>query len=100
MSTSGTPWSTVEDAVDYGSSLLRGRRCRLRALAEDDLPRLDAWWGDVETLALQGEVIRPQPAATREASIRMWSRNDTSGGVGFSVVDLSTEELVGHVTLW
>lgn len=102
MHTEGTdaPWTTVEEVVDYGSGLLRGRLVRLRALADGDLPTLDGWWRDEQTMALQGEVVRPQPASTREELIRMWSRNDTSGGVGFSVADLATGELVGHVTLW
>lgn len=94
------PWTTPEDAVDFGSSLFTGARVRLRPLAEEDLEVLVRWWNDERHMGLQGEVVRPQPDPTRAEVLRMWSRNDTTGGVGFSVVDAGTGELVGHVTLW
>lgn len=93
------PWTTPEDAVDFGSSLFTGARVRLRPLAEDDLETLTRWWNDERYMGLQGEVVRPQPDATRAEALRLWSRNDTTGGVGFSVVDVASGELVGHVTL-
>jgi len=94
------PWTTPEDAVDFGSSLFTGARVRLRPLADDDLGTLTRWWNDERFMGLQGEVVRPQPDATRAEALRLWSRNDTTGSVGFSVVDAGSGELVGHVTLW
>lgn len=94
------PWTTPEDAVDFGSSLFTGARVRLRPLADEDLATLTRWWNDERYMGLQGEVVRPQPDATRAEVLRLWSRNDTTGSVGFSVVDAASGELVGHVTLW
>ena len=77
------------------------QRTRLRALQESDLPVLDRWWQHVDTTTLQRDAVVPQPAGSAVDRFRRWSANDpASPDVGFSVIDLTDEQLVGHVTLW
>ncbi len=93
-------WSTMEQAANYGRGLLTGDLVRLRALAEDDLPQLEAWWLNPATVTLQANTIRPMPPGPIDNMFRKWSTNETSSAVGFCVESLQDGELLGHVSLF
>jgi RimJ/RimL family protein N-acetyltransferase len=93
-------WDDMEQAVDYGRGLLTGPRILLRALTDDDLPHLEAWWLNPSTVSLQANTIRPMPPGTIADMFRKWSKNDSYSSVGFCVEALERKELLGHVALW
>ena len=92
-------WERMEEATDYADRLLVGERVVLRALREEDLPLLEGWWQRLETMPLQRDAVLPQPAGSAAASFRSWSANEAPASVGFSVVERTEGQLVGHVTL-
>lgn len=89
-----------DGAQEYGRTLLVGEHVRLRALRDDDLPELEAWWGDPEWQPLQQPGVRPRPAGAAAELFRSWSANDSPTSVGFSIESRSTGALVGHTTLY
>ncbi|MFD1720677.1 GNAT family N-acetyltransferase [Amnibacterium endophyticum] len=90
---------TADQAHAYGRTLLVGDRVRLRALRDDDLPLLDAWWEDPEQQALQQLAVRPRPAGSNAETHRRWSANADASAAGFSV-ETHDGLLVGHMALW
>ncbi|WP_180357829.1 GNAT family N-acetyltransferase [Streptomyces sp. NP160] len=93
--------SSTGTARAYAASLLVGDLVQLRALAEQDLAQLDAWWQDVAHAPLQRGAVVPRPLGTAVEQFRSWSANDGSTpDVGFSVVERTTGQLAGHLTLW
>lgn len=89
------------DVEAYARGLLVGQRTRLRPACEADLPVLDRWWQHVDVMALQRDVVLPQPEGAAVELFRRWSVNDLARpDVGFSVVDRHDDRLVGHVTLF
>lgn len=93
-------WTGAADAQRYGQTLLEGERVRFRALDDADLPDLVRWWREPEWAVLQQLIVRPRPEETVVEVFRGWSKSEGSGEVGFSVVDRTSGELVGHVTLF
>jgi RimJ/RimL family protein N-acetyltransferase len=93
-------WDSMEQAAEYGRGLLTGPRVRLRALVDDDLPHLEAWWLNPGTVSLQANTIRPMPPGPIADMFRKWSANDTYSSVGFCVETVERKELLGHVALW
>jgi RimJ/RimL family protein N-acetyltransferase len=93
-------WQTMDEAAAYGRELLTGERVRLRALAEEDLPQLEAWWLNPATVTLQANTIRPMPPGPIADMFRNWSKNDTPSSVGFCIETLDTSQLIGHTSLW
>jgi RimJ/RimL family protein N-acetyltransferase len=83
----------------YGKSVLEGDLIRLRALRDDDLPRLVEWWNDPDTMVLQQYTVLPVPEAGTIEMFRNWSLNKPETGVGLSV-ETHEGELVGHVALF
>mgnify|MGYP000993810162 CR=1 FL=1 len=92
-------WNRHEDAQQYGSTLLVGSHVRLRALEEDDLADLTRWWRDPKWAVLQQVIVRPRRAEPTAEMFRNVSKSEASGDVGFSVVDRTSDVLVGHITL-
>ncbi|WP_222710388.1 GNAT family N-acetyltransferase [Quadrisphaera setariae] len=93
--------TSADGARSYGAGLLVGDLVQLRPLVEDDLGLLDAWWHDVAHAPLQRGVVVPRSPGSASAQFRSWSTNDgKTADVGFSVVERSTGDLAGHVTLW
>lgn len=93
-------WTASDQAAEYGSNLLAGERVALRALHDEDLEPLAAWWNRPEWSGLQHSRIKPQPSAPIGAMIRKWSENAAAGAdTGFSVVVKDTGDLIGHTTL-
>lgn len=90
---------TADQAHAYGRALLVGQRVRLRALREEDLTTLDAWWEDPEQQALQQLAVRPRPAGASTEQHRRWGANADASGAGFSV-ETRDGLFVGHTTLW
>ena len=93
-------WLDPSEAQRYGAGLLQGEMVRFRALEEADLPELTGWWRDPEWAVLQQATVRPRPAEAVAEQFRSWSQSERGGEVGFSVVDRTSAELVGHVTLF
>ena len=58
-----TGW-TLDDALAYGSDLLRGERVTLRESRESDFERLARWWADPAVAIFQSANVRPTPAPT------------------------------------
>jgi RimJ/RimL family protein N-acetyltransferase len=101
LETSEADLTNASDAESYAAAILVGRRTRLRALEEPDLPVLDRWWQHVDTATMRRDVVVPQPAGSAFEQFRPWSANDPANpDAGFSVVDLADGQLVGRVTLW
>jgi RimJ/RimL family protein N-acetyltransferase len=92
--------SSGDVAQAYGRSLLVGDLVQLRPLQERDLAQLERWWSDPEWQVFQQQTVRPQPDGPAQELFRSWSRNDSGASVGFSVETRSSQELVGHITLW
>ncbi|RLZ02364.1 GNAT family N-acetyltransferase [Kocuria tytonicola] len=88
------------DARLAGHRALQGEKVRFRELRADDLPDLVQWWRNPEMALFQSLMVTPQPEDTVADMFRSWSTNTGAGGVGFSVVDSATDELIGHVTLY
>jgi RimJ/RimL family protein N-acetyltransferase len=95
-----TGWSDMTQAAAYGRGLLVGERVRLRALAEDDLPQLEAWWVHPTTVALLANTIRPMPPGPLVEMFRTWSKNETYSSVGLCIETLDTQDLLGQISLW
>ncbi len=93
-------WDSMQQAAEYGRGLLDGPRVRLRALTDEDLPKLVSWWLNPSTVALQANTIRPMPAGSVAEMFRSWSANDKYSSVGFCVEAEERKELLGHVGLW
>ncbi|WP_022906276.1 GNAT family N-acetyltransferase [Curtobacterium sp. B18] len=93
-------WDGVGAAQAYGATLLEGDLVRFRALDDADLPDLVRWWRDPAWAVLQQIIVRPGPADSVTEMFRNWSKSERSGDVGFSVVDRTSDTLVGHVTLF
>lgn len=93
-------WNGAKAAQGYGATLLEGDLVRFRALDDADLPDLVRWWRDPEWAVLQQIIVRPRPADSVIEMFRSWSKSERSGDVGFSVVDRTSDTLVGHVTLF
>lgn len=85
---------------DYAKSLLDGERVRLRALREEDLEVLEAWWNDPEWMVFQQGHIIPTPSPAAADMLRSWSGNKEATGAGLSVEEIEGEKLVGHIALW
>lgn len=92
-------WQDIDEAVAHARGALVGERVALRALHEDDLPQLQAWWEDPAVAPAQRASLTPRPAGAAATMFRSWSANDAPGSVGFSVVTRSGGDLVGHVVL-
>lgn len=90
--------SSPEDALQYGSRLLRGEKIALRASVEDDLEALAKWWSLDDWAVLQQRVVKPRPQAALAEMFRGWSKNEGMD-VGFSIV-LEDGTLIGHTTLY
>lgn len=88
------------DFHDYASNILQGEKVRLRPLKETDLPQLASWWNDPEWMVLQSARIAPTPDAPTIDMFRMWSSNKDAGSFGFSIEEIESGQLVGHVTVW
>ena len=93
-------WDSIDDAASYARGLLTGERVRLRALHEDDLSQLEAWWAEPELAILQQDVIRPRPAGSMHETFQRWSSNDDYSSAGFSVVQRDEGTLLGHATIF
>lgn len=89
-----------EDMHNYAVSILRGEKVRLRSLREDDLQPLESWWNDSTWLVFQKTKIVPAPSSSTFEMFRTWSNNKDASGYGFSVEEIESERLVGHVALW
>lgn len=90
----------MADLHDYSMSLLRGDVVRLRSLSEKDLPKLVSWWNDPAWKVYQSGVVAPSSDTSVAEQFRSWSKNNSSGGFGFSIEEIKTGQLLGHVTLW
>lgn len=89
-----------DDAFTYGDELLLGKRVRLRATRDDDLPALAAWLMDPAIKATQAAVVLPRSEAATREQVAEWVANK-SATAGFSVETLDdAPELVGHVSLF
>ena len=89
-----------EDAFTYVDELLLGKRVRLRATRDDDLPALAAWLMDPAIKATQAAVVLPRSEAATREQVAEWVANK-SATAGFSVETLDdAPELVGHVSLF
>lgn len=93
-------WMEPADAQKYGSHVLEGDIVRLRALDDADLVDLSRWWSEPEWAVLQQGTIRPRRYEDVAEQFRSWSKNDSGSSVGYSVVNKTTDLLVGHVTLF
>ena len=80
---------------------LTGQRVRLRALREEDLPELCAWWSDTEVAAyVVGTAPSPRPADELAEMFVAWSKND-GASCGLCVVTNDDEAtLVGHTAVY
>jgi RimJ/RimL family protein N-acetyltransferase len=87
------PW-TVDDALAYGHSLLRGERVTLRAAREEDFAQLAGWWVDPELAVFQTNFVRPTPGVTISDLMRGWCAN-VGSDVGFTVVQDGTTDTSG-----
>lgn len=93
--------TNTDDARNYAAGLLIGDVVQLRATSDEDLPLLDAWWHDVAQAPVQRGVVVPRQLGSAVDQFRRWSTNDAeTSSIGLSVVERSTGELAGHVTLW
>lgn len=90
----------MADLHDYSMSLLRGDVVRLRSLSEKDLPKLVSWWNDPAWKPYQSGVVAPSSDMSVAEQFRSWSKNNNSGDFGFSIEEIKTGQLLGHVTLW
>jgi RimJ/RimL family protein N-acetyltransferase len=90
----------THDPSRYAGSVLAGDRVRLRPLRDDDLPRLEEWWNQPETMVLQQDRVVPRPVGAVAEMIRSWSGNHGDAGVGFCIDSIRDETLVGHLSLW
>lgn len=88
------------DFRDYAATLLRGEKIRLRPLREEDLSLLASWWNDPAWMVFQNANVAPSPDSSTVDMFRMWSGNKDAGSFGFSIEEIESETLVGHVTLW
>lgn len=91
---------TNDEMHSYSANILRGELVSLRRLREEDLERLEAWWNDPEWMMFQAGTIAPAPSTPTIEMFRTWSSNKDASGYGFSIQDNTSENLVGHVTLW
>lgn len=89
-----------EHLQNYAINLLQGKRVRLRPLREEDLQSLGSWWNDPAWMVFQGTKIVPTPSSPTAEMFRVWSSNKDASSFGFSVEDIDSERLVGHVTIW
>lgn len=79
---------------------LSGPRVRLRALRDEDLPVLCAWWSDPEVAAyLVGSVPSPKPARDLAEMFTLWGKND-GASCGFCVTGRDDDALIGHAALY
>lgn len=88
------------DLQKYSAAILCGNKIRLRPLKEEDLPDLSSWWNDPEWMVLQGPRIAPAPATSAIEMFRLWSANKDATSFGFSIEEMHTNTLLGHITLW
>lgn len=93
------------DRSEHGFSRVRirnsrGDKIRLRPLQEDDLPRLAAWWNDPAWMVLQQAAVFPTPEASTVEMFRNWSRNDNPRGFSYSIEEIESGKLLGHVAVW
>ncbi|YAL84573.1 GNAT family N-acetyltransferase [Dermacoccaceae bacterium W4C1] len=89
-----------EDAQTYARTVTEGERVRLRPLAEPELPQLEQWWFEPETLLMQTTSVVARPAGGFVEQLRSWHANtDLNSGAGFAVARRSDDELLGSVTL-
>lgn len=95
-----TQWTSTDEALEYGSSLLTDGAVALRPLEEADLNTLVAWWNSPDFAALQTKVVKPRPVLSLAAMFRDWSSNPPVGNTGFSIVDAESGELLGHLTIY
>jgi RimJ/RimL family protein N-acetyltransferase len=81
--------------------MLRGEKVLLRARREEDRPILHAeLYDDVAGHArADGRAWRPISPGSSEAPYKIEQPAD-GDGVGFSVVELASDELAGHAVLW
>lgn len=83
----------------YAKTALTGTLVRLRSLAPDDVHVLAEWWNDPEWMVLQSPSIVPRPSAAAESQFELWSKNESSTGLGLAIETLDST-LVGHLTLY
>lgn len=95
-----TRFTTTDEASEYAASILTGNLTRLRALHEDDIPLLESWWADPVIAIQQQAMVRPRPAGGMADTLRAWSANTESTGVGFAVSRKDDSALIGHVALY
>lgn len=93
-------WGSVDTVVSYGDGALDGEHVRLRPVMPEDLPALAAWCQDPGCAVLQKEALRPEPSEGLEAAFKRWSANESASQVGFSVVALDDDDLIGHIMMW
>lgn len=86
-------------ALTYGQRLVRGERVSLRPATDEDFATLATWWQSPDWAVLQTDAVRPQPEGDLIEKFRGWSRNDSPGAVGFSVVD-TDGVFAGHAVLY
>ena len=83
----------------YAVDILRGERVRLRPLREDDVHSLESWWNDPRWMVFQNAKVVPAPSSSTIEMFRTWSDNKDASSYGFSVEEIESKRLVGHVTL-
>lgn len=88
------------DFQGYAATILQGEKIRLRPLWEEDLLELASWWNDPAWMVFQSANIAPSPDTSTMDMFRTWSSNKDTGSFGFSIEEIESRKLVGHVTLW
>lgn len=95
-----TRLSSTDEASGYAVSILTGDHIRLRALNETEIPLLESWWADPAIAIQQQSIVRPRPPGGMADTLRAWSTNADSTGVGFAVSPRDGSALIGHVALY
>lgn len=98
---SDAQWEQMDEAQNYGQSLLSDEQLSLREVEPEDLAQFARWWNDPHWAVLQQRIIKPRPAQPIQEMFAHWSENKPhSGEAGFSIFERHTGMLIGHTTLF
>lgn len=81
--------------------MFQSARLRLRAVEEEDYAVFHDWWSDPDLMALQStRTIRLVGEPRNRAMFESWMESPDDGTIGFSIVERSTDLLIGFCSLW